>query len=119
MFFSKKGGGGVVIKYRGKEYGIQKIKEEQRVRPLGEENDKSQEEITVKDYEVGRWNVTVNVNGETIIVGWGPIKHLTAWGSIISLLVIVICAIRRRSKKIEVARWRRIVKKTKKSDSQK
>ena len=44
------------------------MKKEQKVRPNGEENDPNQE-IAVKDYKVGKWNVTVNVNGKTIIIG--------------------------------------------------
>ena len=94
----------VVIEYKGKRYSIWKIKEEQKVRPVGEEQDPNQE-ITVKDYKVGKWNVTVNVNGETIIVGWGPVKHLSFWGSIVLLLVIVAYLIRRRLNKIDEARW--------------
>jgi hypothetical protein len=38
------------IKYKGKEYIVCKIKEEQKVRPIGEEEDENTE-IIVKDYE--------------------------------------------------------------------
>jgi len=102
----------IEFKYKGKRYRIWKIKEEQKVIPVGEvyNNDKEsrKKEIRVKDYNVGKWNVTVNVNGETIIVGWGPIKHLTFWGSIVFLVIVVIYLIRHYLNKMEEARWRRI-----------
>lgn len=90
----------VEVKYKGKRYRFWKIKEEQKVRPIGEENDPSQE-IAVKDFEVRSWNVTVNINGEETIIGWGPIKHLTIWGSIVLVILITYFIIRYRSVKKE------------------
>ena len=83
----------IEFEYKGKRYRIWKIKEEQRVIPIGVKHNNDEEterkKITVKDYNVGKWNITVNINGETIIVGWGSVKNLTFWGSIVFLLIII------------------------------
>lgn len=100
-----KGVPGVKFKYRSKTYFVSFLyfshwnKKGKKIRPIDKPEDKSKE-ITVKDYKVGKWNVTVNVNGETIIVGWGPVKHFTIWGSIVLLIVIIIYTVRQhRAKK--------------------
>ena len=79
---------GVEFRYKGKRYFFdfyylwEKNVRGEKIRPIGEPNNETAE-ITVKNYKRGNWNLTLNVNGETIIVGWGPYKHLTIWGSII------------------------------------
>jgi hypothetical protein len=95
-----KGSPGIRFKYRGKRYGISfsDLKEWNKFRPIGEPEN-TVDEIIVKDYKEGPWENTINVNGETIIVGWGPVKHSTIWGGIILLVVVIICIIRHYLKK--------------------
>lgn len=83
------------IKYKGKYYVVENCKREQKVRPIGKWDDPNEKEITVKDWNVGFWNVTVNVNGEKIVVGWGFGKHFTVWGSVFFIIMFLFFAIRR------------------------
>lgn len=89
----------IEFEYKGKGYRIWKIKEEQRVIPIGEKYNNDEEsrrkEIIVKNFAVEAWNVTINVNEETLIIGWGPVKHLAVWGSFI-LIFLTICFLIKR-----------------------
>jgi len=109
----------VEFKYKGKRYRIWKTKEEQRVIPVGEvynnDEESQKKEIIVKDYNEKGWNATVNVNGETIIVGWGLIKHLTIWGSIVLLLIIIACYFIYRLRKSQKNEWEKICREVKKT----
>jgi hypothetical protein len=78
----------ITIKYKDKKYEIEKKKDEQKVKPKGGKD--TDEEITVKNYEEGKWNHTCECNGEKISVKWGKGKHITIWGSLSVCLVLGI-----------------------------
>lgn len=68
----------ITIKYKEKEYEIEKKKDEQKVKPKnGKTTDK---EITVKNYEEGSWNHTCECDGEKITIKWGIARHAATWG---------------------------------------
>lgn len=77
------------IKYKGKEYEIEKKKEEQRVKPKGEVSIAStgdKNEIIVKNYNEGFWTHSCECNGERIDIKWGKGRHITIWGGSSTLL---------------------------------
>ncbi|KLL02542.1 MAG: hypothetical protein MRERC_1c156 [Mycoplasmataceae bacterium RC_NB112A] len=73
----------ITIKFDGKEYEIEKTDKEQKVKP---KNTKTEDkEITVKNYQAGKWNHTCQCskdgsNFEKVDVKWGSGKHVTIWG---------------------------------------
>ncbi|MCE8163388.1 MAG: hypothetical protein I3274_04180 [Candidatus Moeniiplasma glomeromycotorum] len=80
-------GNKITIKYKEKEYEIEKKKDEQKVKPKGETNGT---EIIVKNYEESAWNHTCECNGEKIEIKWGKGKHITIWGGTAILIVAII-----------------------------
>jgi len=93
----KKSVPGVKFKYKGKWYFFDFLylneKGPEKIRPIDEPENEA-DEITVKDYKRGNWNITLNVNGETIAVGWGSSKHFVFWGGIVFVIFMILVFIR-------------------------
>ena len=84
----------ITIRYKEKDYEIEKKKDEQKIKPKGSKN--TDKEIVVKDYEEGGFLTShkckCSENGsnfEVIDIKWGAKKHITIWGSSSILLLLL------------------------------